>query len=503
MQNRTDKIRAAIVVALTLSTLAVYAMVRHAGPAEKARAEAIQRSAKAQPAPRNARGPEAKPTPAPTPISASGGQVSLSAALDRSSVLVDSDGLVHVALTLRADPNAEAVAAQPTDALVVLDISGSMSGQKLDYAKQALHQLIDRLTTRDRFGLVTYESEAQLLQPLTRADGANVAHFHRVVNELETAGGTNMSAGLDLALRQLRQRERAGAGARVLLLSDGHANEGDSSADGLMARARRVTQQDDVLSALGIGDDFNEDLMTGLAETGTGNFYYLSRVETLGSFFDAELAAASQTVASALELAFSPAAGVKLLELSGYPLQSDGADTTVRPGNLIAGQERVLWATLKVPTDTLRDLQLGSFALRFKKDDTAYELRAAALPALACVTDAARFEASIVPALWEQYTLTEQYTKAEGAIGRAIAEGDAKDIDREQRAFESNRALASKLGSSAVLKKLDDMWAVASSAKQKQLAAPSERAYHAKQQKSRALFDRRRDAYNSDPLSGL
>ncbi|HKO90394.1 MAG TPA: VWA domain-containing protein, partial [Polyangiaceae bacterium] len=258
MQNRTDKIRAAIVVALTLSTLAVYAVYHHAEPAGKARAEAIQRPTKAPAQRRSAREPEAKSTPAPTPISATGGQVRLSAALDRSSVLVDSDGLVHVALTLHADPNAEAVAAQPTDALVVLDISGSMSGQKLDYAKQALHQLIDRLTTRDRFGLVTYESEARLVQPLARADGANVARFHRVVNALETAGGTNMSSGLDLALRQLAQRERAGAGARVLLLSDGHANEGDSSPDGLMARARRVTQQDDVLSALGIGDDFNE-----------------------------------------------------------------------------------------------------------------------------------------------------------------------------------------------------------------------------------------------------
>jgi Ca-activated chloride channel homolog len=499
MPIRTDKTRAVIVAGLALATIAAYAVHRQTGFSGQAHA-APNRT----PVPHAALATPAAPLAPPRPIEASSGQVSLTAALDRSSVLVGSDGLVHVALTLRAAPDAKAEAAlKPTDALVVLDLSGSMSGQKLSYAKQALHQLIDRLTPRDRFGLVTYESEAQLALPLSLADGAASARFHRVVDALETAGGTNMSAGLDLALAQLSGRERGGRDARVLLLSDGHANRGDSSPAGLAERARKVTRFDDVLSAMGIGDDFNEDLMTSLADSGTGNFYYLSRVEMLGSYFDAELKAAAQTLASALELQFAPAAGVELLELSGYPVEHAAGLSVVRPGNLRVGQERVLWATLRAPTAALRDVALGSFSLQFKQGDTRFELAAPPLPMLACVADPAAFEASIARPLWEQYTLNEAYRKVQSAIGKAIAEGNAEDIDRHKADYEQNRVLAKRLRSSAVLNSFSDMSQTVDRAKAWQQAAPAQRMLHAKQEKSRALFNRRQDAYNSDPLLGL
>lgn len=512
MPIRTDKVRTMIVAGLGLATLAAYALHHEAGLAGQAHAAPQHSSAQGALALHSAAPPPTQPAlalpPAASPASAQVGTasdaVSLSAQLDRSSVLVGSDGLVHVALTLRAEPTKEpAATVHPTDALVVLDLSGSMSGQKLSYAKQALHQLINRLTPRDRFGLVTYESDAALALPLTAADGPQSARFHRVVDALETAGGTNMSAGLDLALAELAKRERGGRDARVLLLSDGHANMGDSSAAGLSERARKVTRFDDVLSAMGIGDDFNEDLMSGLADSGTGNFYYLSRVETLASYFDAELKAAAQTLASALELQFVPEPGVELVELSGYPIERDGARVIVRPGNLRSGQERLLWATLRAPTAALRDVALGRFALQFKQDGKSFAVNTPALPALACVADRTRYEDSIARPLWEQYTLSEGYRKVQGAIGKAIAEGDAKDIERERANYELNRSLAQKFGSAAVLKSLSDMASVADSAKNWQTQAPAQRAYHAKQEKSRALFGRRQDAYNSDPLLGL
>jgi hypothetical protein len=164
----------------------------------------------------------------------------------------------------------------------------------------------------------------------------------------------------------------------------------------------------------------------------------------------------------------------------------------------------VLWATLRAPTDALRDLQLGSFALRFKKEDVLYVLAAEPLPTLACVDDSARYEASIVKPVWEQYTVTELYQKAQSAIGRAIAEGDAKDLERERSDYYvANAALANKLGSARVLESLDAMTQQVERAKRQQAESPTRRAYYSKQEKSRALFMRRRDAYNSDPLLGL
>lgn len=482
------------VAALTLLTLASYALAR---PGEAP----VQRPSIAAPAPAPT---VIKPAQAPIAVTTATGQVTLTAKVDRNALLAGSDGQAHVALTLRAQTaDGDAAARSPIDALVVLDISGSMAGQKLDYAKQALHQLIDRLTGEDRFSLVTYESEARVLLPLQAAQGGAVAGFHRVVDNLETAGGTNMSAGLDLALRELQQHNEQGRNARVLLLSDGHANEGDSSLAGLTERARKFTRHDDVLSAMGIGDDFNEDLMTSIADRGTGNFYYLSKVAVLGRYFDAELRAAAQTVASALELRFTPAPGVELLELAGYPIEQSGTVLSVRPGNLYAGQERLLWATIKAPTDALRDVALGSFSLRFKRNEELLETPSAALPELACVSDSERFEQAIVRDLWEEYVATEQYSKSKVALGRAVSEGTEVDIDREQKSFESNRSLAEKLGSKRVLDQLGAMASEVDAAKKSQRAPAAERQYDAKQMKSKAIFSRRKDAYNDDPWLGL
>jgi Ca-activated chloride channel homolog len=484
MQLSRKQQSAAVVAALTFFTLTVYAVTR--GPGTPAR-HAVHT-------------PPASPS-ALSVTTSTVSDVTLEARLDRGALLRGSDGELHVALALRAGTPPGLPPVQPTDALVVLDVSGSMMGQKLDYAKQALHQLIDRLSPQDRFALVTYDSEARLVTPLGTV--ADKTRLHRTVDGLQVLGGTNMSAGLELALDQLSRRERAGRTARVLLLSDGHANEGDSSEAGLISRARKVVAQDDVLSAIGIGDDFNEDLMTALAERGAGNFYYLSQVGMLGRYFDAELRAASQTVASALELEFEPAPGVQLTELGGYPVERVGERYVVRPGNLVAGQERVLWATLRAPTATLGEVALGQFGVRFKAGQAPQHARTPELPRLACVGDGARFEAAIVRPVWEDYVTTEQYQKAQANLGRAVGEGSEADIVREQQAFEANRALASKLGSQRVLDQLAAMASKAESAKVAQKASPGERKYNAKQMKSRALFDRRKDAYNDDPSLSL
>ena len=442
-------------------------------------------------------------------IEHSAGPISLTTYSDRTAVLQDSDGLVHVAIDIAAKTPADGSPQQqrPTDMLVILDISGSMTGEKLEHAKQALHQLIGRLSRDDRFALLTYESTARVEQPFEHATGTALRRFRRVVDRLQTAGGTNMSAGMDLALPLLRNSRHQGRSARVLLLSDGHANEGDSSPAGLAARARQVVQLEDVMSTMGVGDDFNEDLMTALADRGTGNFYYLSQTKTLGHFFQAELRAASMTVASAVELHYAPGDGVVLEELAGYPLEKRGNTWVMRPGNLFAGQERRLWATLRVNTRTSGEdaspVKLGQFSLRYRHGDTLLAAQAPPLPALRCIADRTEFERGIQRDLWEDYVTGEEYERAQNAIGNAIGNGNAADVDREKAAFEQNRALANALGSKRVLDQLSTMESEAEEAKTAQQLPLKARTYRAKQKKAAALFERRAGAYLADPKAGL
>ena len=95
--------------------------------------------------------------------------VRVSAELDRSAVLRNGSGIVHVEVSLKADGPIGSTVRAPTDVVVIVDHSGSMSGNKLYYAKQAIHQLIGRLDDEDRFGLVAYETSAQILIPISHA----------------------------------------------------------------------------------------------------------------------------------------------------------------------------------------------------------------------------------------------------------------------------------------------------------------------------------------------
>jgi Ca-activated chloride channel family protein len=287
------------------------------------------------------------------------------------------------------------------------------------------------------------------------------------------------------------------------LLSDGHANEGDSSPVGLQQRARQIVRAEHVLTTLGIGDDFNEDLMTSLAEVGTGNFYYLSRIDTIGRFFDAEFRASTETVASAVELQFDAEPGTLVLDVSGYPIEQQGSRVRVRPGNLFAGQKRTLWVTLKVPSEQPGSIKLGQFSLDYKRDAQAYRASAPALPALTCVADEASFERGIDKEVWSAGVTRQQLQKSRLELGKAIGGGTAADVDRVTSSYEQNRNLATKLGARGVLDSLDALQSEAREAKAAQAAPAAARDFSAKQKKSAAVFELRSDAYKDDPRQGL
>ena len=337
--------------------------------------------------------PDAPPAP---PAHASSGAVSMDVHLDRASVLKGEDGTVRMELVLRgAAANLDDAARVPTDLVVVLDRSGSMQGQPIEMARASVHELIAGLAPEDRFALVSYANGARTDVPLSAATQAARDAWSRALDGIAAGGGTNMSSGLDLAQSLVGGFEGNGRATRVILLSDGHANQGDHSLDGLRSRARRAVSQEYVLSAVGIGSGFDETVMSTLADAGTGNFYYLPNLAELAGIFADEFAAARETVASAVRITFTPGGGVDLRDAGGYPLQREARGVSFHPGSISAGQERRIWLTLRAPTERPGDVALGALTLRY--NDAAgrgQEIRLAELPQLACVAGEEDYYAS-------------------------------------------------------------------------------------------------------------
>ncbi len=390
-----------------------------------------------------------------------GGPVTFSGQLDRSAVHVGGDGLVRMELTLAAEARAAtaAPARVPTDLVVVLDRSGSMDGEKLRHARAAVSELIAQLDPADRFALVTYADAAEMTIPLDAVSPDARRRWLATVAELGTLGGTNISAGLDLGLAALQSGRTAGRTARTILISDGLANQGDASHEGLVRRARRSAQGEWPLTTVGVGTDFNEYLMTALADAGTGNYYFVERATDLGNVFAREFGAARTTVASALAVEIAPAPGVRVVDAAGYPLETapDGR-VTFRPGTLFAGQERRVWVTLAVPQDAVAERDLGQFAVAYKDGAAPRRAVFAETPRVACVADRDAFFAGVDRGAWERAVVVDELNKMQETVARQVAAGDRAAASATVQKFRADTgAMNARIQSKDVAQKLEDL----------------------------------------------
>ena len=190
-----------------------------------------------------------------------------------------------------------------------------------------------------------------------------------------------------------------------------------------------------MLSSVGVGEGFDERLMTRLADAGTGNFYYVPRVEVLAGIFADEFAAARETVASILEIRIETPNGVQVVDAAGYPIERQHAFSIIRPGSLFAGQQRSFWVTLRVPSETAADVPLGDVQLAYRDiDGVRREARLGAFPAITAVVDETRFVAQLDPeAVKRQHTenlVNRLRQRVSGLVSRGDYDAARKSLDQ-------------------------------------------------------------------------
>jgi Ca-activated chloride channel family protein len=213
----------------------------------------------------------------------------------------------------------------PMNLVVVVDHSGSMASDgRLDKVKAGLHTLIDQLHADDRLAIVEFDDRVDVDAPLAALDRAAL---HAIIDRLQPRGATNIFDGLQAGFRLLGDAPASERQNRVVFLSDGNATAGDTSQVDILAMAASRVKLGIGLTTIGVGNDFDVELMRGLAEQGAGNFYFLEDPSAATEVFTEELDFFMQPLALDVQVSAAAGPGYQFGEVVGSHLWSAGART--------------------------------------------------------------------------------------------------------------------------------------------------------------------------------
>ncbi len=231
---------------------------------------------------------------------------------------------------------------------LVIDRSGSMMGSKIGYARLAASYAIEQLLPSDRVSITIYDDQIETLVPSTLA--THKSHLLQEIEKIQARNSTALHAGWVQGGIQVSQHLNPEHLNRVILLSDGLANVGETNPDVIASDVNGLTKRGVSTTTMGIGDDYNEDLLEAMARSGDGNYYYIQSPEQLPSIFQQELLGLMATVGTKVTLGIEPQAGVELVEvLNQLDVTPNGR---FRLPNLVISNPVDVVVRLKVPAMT-------------------------------------------------------------------------------------------------------------------------------------------------------
>ena len=279
--------------------------------------------------------------------------LSLTAGLDRSRAWEEGGSVRYLVAELAAEgattPRTEAPA---MNLALAIDVSGSMAGDKIDAARRAARAVAEALTERDRLSIIAFDSTAELLLDARPMDRAGRAAAITAIAGLVERGGTNLFDGWLLAAERVALAMAAApqASHRVLLLSDGQANEGVTERQEIAHHAGALLERGVVTSALGIGDGYDEELLGAIAEAGGGNLHDAENAPEIGEVVLGELQAGRAALVERVTLRVTVPANLRAEVVGAWAHAALPGVIEVMVGSLMPDQTKRVVFRLHCPS---------------------------------------------------------------------------------------------------------------------------------------------------------
>ncbi|MEY4854175.1 MAG: hypothetical protein RIR32_851 [Verrucomicrobiota bacterium] len=240
--------------------------------------------------------------------------------------------------------NATPATRAPLDLVLVIDRSGSMSGDPLKAALESASRIIRGLRDDDRVAVVTFDSQVDVVQPLVHP--TDRAGLVQRVQSVVSGGSTALFDGWEAGMRQLQGQVSKERIARVILLSDGQANHGLTDEPAIFQHVSQAAAAGITTSTVGLGQGFNETLMTGMARAGEGAANFGQTADDLDEAFEEQFAILSNAYLRQVRLDIQGGSDVQARILGDF--LEEGRATSRKLGTLPWASSLVAVVELKV-----------------------------------------------------------------------------------------------------------------------------------------------------------
>ncbi|MCL2684387.1 MAG: VWA domain-containing protein, partial [Synergistaceae bacterium] len=235
----------------------------------------------------------------------------------------------------------------PIAAALVIDKSGSMQGEgKIENARRGAIEALKLLGAGDIAAVIAYDTEAFVLAGARKA--SETAYFVKNISRLEAGGNTALYDGVRLGAREIERFLESGYVPRIILLSDGLANVGPSSVWELASLGRSLSKRGITITTIGLGLDYDEDLMTALAAESGGNAYFARTRDRLEDIFRRDMEDAVAITGRDVRITLSCEEGVRPICSVGREGKSDAKGIMVDIDNLYGGEKYAIFE-IEVP----------------------------------------------------------------------------------------------------------------------------------------------------------
>lgn len=294
-----------------------------------------------------------------TPLPVSKGNVEFEWKLS-NPYLLRTDGLNDAYLDLRVTGKALArMDRKPLNLVLVIDRSGSMADEnKLEQVKQSSVQILNQMNPEDRLAIVIYDDTVQTILPSTRIESAET--IRELLYGLSPGGSTNLAGGLQQGFEEIRKNFRQDSVNRIILLSDGLANVGIVDPEQIAAVARSIRERSISVSTMGVGVDYNENLMANIADHSGGNYYYISKDVNMAEIFRREWNLMQSVVANNAVATFQLAKGVEAADVAGFQWNVENRTLRIPLPDIYSGETKRVLIHLRAPASVKTAVVLGS-----------------------------------------------------------------------------------------------------------------------------------------------